>query len=37
MQERAALLGGSLSAGRDDGGGYTVVAVLPFGDAEQQK
>jgi len=37
MQERAALLGGSLSAGRDDGGGYTVVAVLPFGGAEQQR
>lgn len=31
MRERAALLGGTLSAGADDGGGYTVAAVLPFG------
>jgi signal transduction histidine kinase len=35
MRERAALLGGSLSAGRDDSGGYTVTAVLPFGGGEE--
>lgn len=30
MRERAALLGGTLSAGPEDGGGYRVVAVLPY-------
>jgi signal transduction histidine kinase len=30
MRERAALLGGTLAAGRDADGGYTVTAVLPF-------
>jgi signal transduction histidine kinase len=35
MRERAALLGGTLSAGRDGSGGYTVVAVLPFGRVEE--
>jgi signal transduction histidine kinase len=30
MRERAALLGGTLSAGRDDKGGYLVTAMLPF-------
>jgi signal transduction histidine kinase len=30
MRERAALLGGTLSAGPDDDGGYRVVAVLPY-------
>jgi signal transduction histidine kinase len=37
MRERAALLGGTLSAGRVDGGGYTVVAVLPFGGIEERE
>ena len=31
MRERVALLGGSLSAGPDEGGGFAVSAVLPFG------
>jgi signal transduction histidine kinase len=31
MRERAALLGGTLSAGPDQVGGYRVVAVLPYG------
>jgi signal transduction histidine kinase len=35
MRERAALLGGTLSAGRDGHGGYTVVAVLPWGGGEE--
>jgi signal transduction histidine kinase len=42
MRERTALLGGTLSAGPDDDGGYTVSARLPFvalraapGDADQ--
>jgi signal transduction histidine kinase len=30
MRERATLLGGTLAAGRDPDGGYTVTAVLPF-------
>jgi signal transduction histidine kinase len=30
MRERATLLGGTLAAGRDETGGYTVTAVLPF-------
>jgi signal transduction histidine kinase len=29
MRERATLLGGTLSAGRDSDGGYTVTTVLP--------
>jgi signal transduction histidine kinase len=29
MQERAAVLGGSLSAGHREGGGFVVRAVLP--------
>lgn len=29
MRERAALYGGSLTAGRDPGGGFVVTAVLP--------
>ena len=31
MRERVALLGGSLSAGPSDGGGFVVSAVLPLG------
>jgi signal transduction histidine kinase len=34
MRERAALLGGTLDAGSDGDGGYTVSATLPFGGAE---
>jgi signal transduction histidine kinase len=34
MRERATLLGGTLSAGRDENGGYTIAAMLPFGGAE---
>jgi signal transduction histidine kinase len=30
MRERATLLGGTLAAGLDPDGGYTVTAVLPF-------
>jgi signal transduction histidine kinase len=30
MRERVTLLGGTLAAGRDTDGGYTVTAVLPF-------
>jgi hypothetical protein len=33
MRERAALLGGSLSAGPSPGGGFVVSAVLPLGAA----
>ena len=33
MRERVTLLGGSLSAGPEPGGGFVVSAVLPFGDA----
>ena len=36
MHERAALLGGTLRAGRDDSGGYTVTAVLPFPDRAER-
>jgi signal transduction histidine kinase len=31
MRERVALLGGSLQAGPEAGGGFTVRAVLPWG------
>jgi signal transduction histidine kinase len=31
MRERVALLGGSLSAGQEPGGGFVVSAVLPLG------
>ncbi len=30
MRERAAMLGGALSAGPLDGGGYRVSAILPY-------
>ena len=33
MAERASLLGGTLRAGPDHGGGWTVDAVLPKGVA----
>jgi signal transduction histidine kinase len=33
MRERVALLGGSLTAGPDPGGGFVVSAVLPTGQA----
>jgi signal transduction histidine kinase len=32
MRERVAMLGGTLSAGRHGGGGFEVVADLPYGD-----
>jgi signal transduction histidine kinase len=32
MRERVAMLGGSLTAGRRDQGGFEVVAELPYGD-----
>jgi signal transduction histidine kinase len=35
MRERVAMLGGTLSAGPTDGGGFEVVADLPYGDAPQ--
>jgi signal transduction histidine kinase len=35
MRERVAMLGGTLSAGPSDGGGFEVVADLPYGDAPQ--
>lgn len=35
MRERAALLGGSLEAGRD-GGGFRVHARLPYGELDEQ-
>jgi signal transduction histidine kinase len=34
MRERAAMLGGDLTAGPGPGGGYAVVAVLPASDGE---
>jgi signal transduction histidine kinase len=33
MRERVAMLGGTLSAGPSDGGGFEVVADLPYDDA----
>jgi len=36
MRERAELLGGRLSAGPADGGGFTVVAELPFHPEDQE-
>ncbi|QXJ26310.1 sensor histidine kinase [Actinomadura graeca] len=33
MRERVTMLGGSLSAGARDSGGWEVVAELPYGDA----
>jgi signal transduction histidine kinase len=33
MRERVAMLGGTLSAGPHDRGGFAVVADLPYGDA----
>ena len=33
MRERVALLGGSLTAGPEAGGGFAVRAALPWGDA----
>jgi signal transduction histidine kinase len=35
MRERVAMLGGTLSAGPGDGGGFEVVADLPYGDGPQ--
>jgi signal transduction histidine kinase len=35
MRERATLLGGTLVAGRDEHGGYTVTAVLPFEESNE--
>jgi len=35
MRERVAMLGGTLSAGPGEGGGFEVVADLPYGDAPQ--
>jgi signal transduction histidine kinase len=35
MRERVAMLGGTLSAGPSDGGGFEVVADLPYGGAPQ--
>jgi signal transduction histidine kinase len=34
MRERVGVYGGSLSAGPAPGGGFRVVAELPYGDAE---
>jgi signal transduction histidine kinase len=31
MRERVAMLGGTLSAGPHDNGGFAVVADLPYG------
>jgi len=33
MRERVAMLGGSLTAGPVDGGGFAVVTELPYGDS----
>ena len=35
MRERVALLGGSLQAGPEAGGGFAVRAVLPWGDVRE--
>jgi signal transduction histidine kinase len=35
MRERVAMLGGTLTAGPSEGGGFEVVADLPYGDAPQ--
>jgi signal transduction histidine kinase len=35
MRERVAMLGGTLSTGPSDSGGFEVVADLPYGDAPQ--
>ena len=35
MRERAALFGGSLTAGRRDGRGFEVRAVLPYPEDER--
>jgi len=32
MRERTVLLGGALTAGPVNGGGFSVTAVLPFTD-----
>jgi signal transduction histidine kinase len=32
MRERVAMLGGSLSAGPTQAGGFVLTAVLPLGD-----
>jgi signal transduction histidine kinase len=37
MRARAEALGGTLSAGPLEGGGFMVSAVLPAGDAGQQE
>jgi signal transduction histidine kinase len=37
MHERAALLGGTLTAGPDDAGGYVVTATLPYDGAERPR
>ena len=34
MRERVGVYGGTLSAGPAPGGGFRVVAELPYGDAE---
>ena len=34
MRERVGVYGGSLDAGPRTGGGFRVVAELPYGDAE---
>jgi signal transduction histidine kinase len=35
MRERAALFGGTLTAGRRDGHGFEVHAQLPYGKARE--
>jgi signal transduction histidine kinase len=35
MRERAALFGGTLTAGHCDGHGFEVRALLPYGDARE--
>nr|BFE77553.1 hypothetical protein GCM10020093_001540 [Planobispora longispora] len=36
MRERTAMLGGQLSSGPRDDGGYAVVARLPFEESEDR-